>query len=339
MAEGSALFESIRNDRLELILLPTEQCNLRCTYCYETFEHGKMGPAVIAGVKALIERRSPSLNELAISWFGGEPLLAMDVIGEISEHAIRTTAAAGIDFSADMTTNGYLLDRRRFAECLRHRVSFFQVSLDGDAELHDRTRVRRSGAGTFDRIWENLVDMKEVAADFAVLLRLHYTGQNYRQVARFAARLNDFIGDDPRFRVHFKSIGRLGGKNDHAITELSPQEEREVQQHLWSVSGCRQGADLMENYVCYAAKGNSLVIRSTGRIAKCTVALSDDFNSIGELTEQGELLVDQVKFQRWVAPVLEERWTDASCPLASVTREARPWQANGARQIRIHAIA
>ena len=64
----------------ELIILPTEKCNFRCTYCYEDFLIGKMPPAIERGVKALIDRRSDSLDRLEISWFGGEPLLAADVV-------------------------------------------------------------------------------------------------------------------------------------------------------------------------------------------------------------------------------------------------------------------
>jgi wyosine [tRNA(Phe)-imidazoG37] synthetase (radical SAM superfamily) len=32
------------NRLLDLTLLPIEQCNFRCTYCYETFADGKMKP-------------------------------------------------------------------------------------------------------------------------------------------------------------------------------------------------------------------------------------------------------------------------------------------------------
>jgi len=45
------LVNSLRTDRLQLILLPTEQCNFRCTYCYEDFAIGRMSDAVVAGVK------------------------------------------------------------------------------------------------------------------------------------------------------------------------------------------------------------------------------------------------------------------------------------------------
>lgn len=35
--------ETIMNRNLRLIIMPTEQCNFRCRYCYEDFKLGKYG--------------------------------------------------------------------------------------------------------------------------------------------------------------------------------------------------------------------------------------------------------------------------------------------------------
>jgi sulfatase maturation enzyme AslB (radical SAM superfamily) len=77
--ERAKQLRCFRSNFLNLIILPTEACNFRCTYCYETFEHKKMKKEVVNGIKALIGRRGPELNKLEIAWFGGEPLLAFDV--------------------------------------------------------------------------------------------------------------------------------------------------------------------------------------------------------------------------------------------------------------------
>ena len=60
-------------DRLQLVLLPNEQCNFRCKYCSQTFARKKMKRDVIEGVVALVARRAPSLKTLSVGWFGGEP--------------------------------------------------------------------------------------------------------------------------------------------------------------------------------------------------------------------------------------------------------------------------
>lgn len=320
MAYERALLDSLRNDRLELRLLPTEQCNFRCTYCYETFEHKKMPPAVVAGVKALIDRRAASLSELHLDWFGGEPMLAPGVITDISRHALAVAAAHGVAFSAGMTTNGYFLDAEGFRDCLANGITDFQISFDGDRDAHDRSRVLASGAGTFERIWANTLGMKASDADFRVLLRLHYTRENYRDLAGFARKVHDAFGADRRFRVFFKAVSRLGGPNDASITPIPRKEDDAIRRYLAQASGYGEPVSF-EGKVCYAGMANSLVVRSTGRLAKCTVALNHDFNDVGELREDGEIVVDQAKFQRWIAPVVEQRWSVVACPLEWILRK------------------
>lgn len=61
-----------RTDMLHLILMPTEACNFRCTYCYESFTRGRMTDETIAGVKALVREKARTIHTLHISWFGGE---------------------------------------------------------------------------------------------------------------------------------------------------------------------------------------------------------------------------------------------------------------------------
>ena len=330
MAYEHALFESLRNDKLDLRLLPTEQCNFRCTYCYETFEEKKMRPGVVAGVKALISLRAEDLAELHIDWFGGEPTLAADIIEDISEHAIAESKRCGFRLTAGMTTNGYFLEPPAFRRYLRLGIGEFQITFDGDKAVHDRSRVLGSGVGTFDRIWANVRAMKETDADFSILFRLHYTSENYREVGQFAARIHDVFGDDRRFRLYFKGIKRLGGANDSDISVWSPKDDREMQRHMWNASGYRLGvlatseSDTkgVADYVCYAGMANSLLVRSNGRLGKCTVALYDDYNTIGELREDGEIIIDQEKIQRWITPVIEGRWENVGCPLSWVARSA-----------------
>ena len=73
------------NDHLQLIVNPTERCNLRCVYCYETFALGKMPQTVISGLLNLVRRRAEKgLKTFRLEFFGGEPLVAWDVVETLS---------------------------------------------------------------------------------------------------------------------------------------------------------------------------------------------------------------------------------------------------------------
>lgn len=76
------VMQKTSTDGLSLIILPTESCNLRCTYCYESFEHGTMPPSVREGLKTFVSQRICDFDTLTVQWFGGEPTMALDVVTE-----------------------------------------------------------------------------------------------------------------------------------------------------------------------------------------------------------------------------------------------------------------
>ena len=50
-----------------------------------------------------------------------------------------------------------------------------------------------------------------------------------------------------------------------------------------------QNGDLSDDYICYASRPNSLIIRSNGDVGKCTVALYDERNKIATLQPDGTM--------------------------------------------------
>lgn len=309
----------LTNERFHLILFATEKCNFRCVYCYEDFALGKMGSDVISGVRNLLDKRMPQLSYLKLSWFGGEPLLALDVIREIHKHIRRSPYYGNLKvFYSDITTNGFLLSESHFSELIDLGVVFFQISLDGDAEFHNSTRLSLSGSGTFGKIYSNILKMKQSPAFFDAVLRVHITHDNLDSVKRLIAQLSIDIGDDQRFKLHFKPVNHLGGPNDQTIKILKGAERDSVPKELASlypyparIYDLSQGGQ----YICYAAAANSIAIRSDGAIAKCTVALSDDFNRIGKLGADGSITVDDIKYQRWISALLSGEKAVQACPV------------------------
>lgn len=76
--------QQFRTNALELILMPSEDCNFRCNYCYEDFVRGTMRPDVRLGIRNLVEKRLKYLDRLSVSWFGGEPLYGWEAIEELA---------------------------------------------------------------------------------------------------------------------------------------------------------------------------------------------------------------------------------------------------------------
>ncbi|MEO1368023.1 MAG: radical SAM protein [Acidobacteriota bacterium] len=355
----SQILEALNPRIQELIILPTEQCNFRCTYCYEDFEIGKMSPETIRGLRRLIEARVPHIEALRLSWFGGEPLVAKDIVLEISEFALELCQRHGISLKGGLTTNGYLLKRPLFERLLSLHQRQFQISLDGDRDAHDTTRLRADGKGTFDRIWANLLELRGCDQDFEVLLRLHVTDSNYESLASLCHEIHEHFGDDSRFTPHFHDVRNLGGDGgktvklfdpevyDRQIAELgrilafggrgesgggkmritaAPMLGSESSNFVLYEPGGGGEADGGPDrpYICYASKPNSLLIRADGRVGKCTVALNDSRNDIGTLQEDGTVALDHDKLGPWVRGVKTLDLDELGCPLAGMPPRGLP---------------
>ena len=318
MTTSPEVLSALRPDNLELILFPTEKCNFRCTYCYEDFAIGKMAPSVQTGIRRLVQARQ-DLRSLQISWFGGEPLTAFDVVRDLSRFFQQEASARDMRYAANMTTNAYLLDQERFQTLVNYGVTAFQISLDGDEEEHNRTRRRANGAGSFARIIENLSHMHETDRDFSVMLRIHYHQKNIVSVHTLIDRLARLLQGDTRFGLFFKSVSALGSPNDAAFPFAHNPAALE-KAFLAHAQGKFPTIQLSPAYICYACKANSLAIRANGRIAKCTVALNSPLNDVGYITPAGEIVTDAGKFQAWINPLLNGSQAERGCPLPAVLK-------------------
>ncbi len=321
LSRAAALLD---NKRFELIVLPTEKCNFRCSYCYEDFTIGRMSDRTVEGLKKLITTRVPELNFLDLSWFGGEPLTAISTVLDIAGHACRVIAETNQDcgYRGSMTTNGYLLDSSLLHKLWSVGIHNFQISLDGPREKHDTMRVTKAGQGTFSRIWQNLLSIKASNLSVHVTIRVHVTPRNVAIIEPFLEQLNLSFCDDTRFRLFLKPIDHLGGSNDSAFDILSPKQRASLFKH--KSNGQRKNeeesrqTEQLAGPVCYAAKANSLIIRADGSVAKCTVALRDPRNAIGRLTGDGQVLINSSKLRPWLRgiPNLEE--SVLCCPLSGM---------------------
>jgi uncharacterized protein len=319
--DGPTLTKCLSNRRMHLILLPTEACNFRCVYCYETFQYKRMEPWVVEGVKRLLERRMSGLDVLELSWFGGEPLLAADIIQDVLAHAGTLAKEHGVRLTSSMTTNAYLLKEDRFRSLLSLGLKSYQISFDGPREYHDRKRVLAGGRGTFDRIWTNVLAMKREPGEFDVLIRVHADRQNVGALPEFIDQYRDTFGTDSRFTLFIRPLSRLGGPQDAALEILDGDESDRVIASLREYAGqggIQQGPFMPEVPICYASMGNSFIVRSNGRLNKCTVALEHPANQVGMIRRDGTLEISTPKTLAWMRGLESGDTEELTCPMAGL---------------------
>ncbi|MES1240541.1 MAG: radical SAM protein [Acidobacteriota bacterium] len=311
--------QQYRGDRMELILLASEDCNFRCEYCYEEFARGTMVPGVREGIKHLVRGRLSDLKSLAISWFGGEPLYGFQAIEDLAPFFVDVSRQRSISFSSHMTTNGYLLTPDVAEKLLAWEIRSYQITLDGAPEDHDRNRPTRDGQGTFSTIFENLLALKRFKQNYRVDLRVNYDPQNHVHVRDLLQMVRERFEGDPRFRIRFRPVGRWGGPNDEQFDVCGREDAERINDEL-RAEALRRGIKLSDSIteikgmgarVCYAARPYNLIIGATGKVMKCTVDLDKkDRNVVGSLSETGELVLDEDKLALWTEPAFE---SDTKC--------------------------
>lgn len=331
-----------RESGFGMIILPHENCNFRCVYCYESFERGKMKGDVVEGLKLFAARKADEVRCLSASWFGGEPLLARDVIYELSESFMQSCDAAGGHYQASITSNGYFLTPDVLARLLDCHVRQFQITLDGPEAVHDAVRKLAGGGGTYQRVVANLEAMRDSEADFGVRVRVNFSNSTLASMEDFLVELTERLGCDPRFSLDFHPVGLWGGPND-SVMDVCDADSAEVIKvglidkalsHGFSDTVLKESL-MPHGSICYAGKESSIVVGSDGTVYKCTVAFHDPRNHVGRITGEGELVVDPALWNLWTkldgkadgkcgtcsfSPACQSR----ACPLVAIHQEEPP---------------
>jgi len=135
---------------VDVTLVLTHDCNLGCDYCYAGRKFKRAMSDEVLG-RALDLAFADAREEVQLSFFGGEPLLAWDKLVCATLVAEEYAAATDKRLTLTVTTNGTLVDDAR-ADFLVDHGFFVGVSIDGVRAAHDATRPTRGGGSSFDAV-------------------------------------------------------------------------------------------------------------------------------------------------------------------------------------------
>lgn len=204
----------------QLIIELTGRCNLRCKYCiynqyYEgnrdfndndiTFETAKKA------MDYLYQHRHP--ERLAITFYGGEPLLNFKVMKQCIDYALENFKDCNLSFS--FTTNMTLITEE-IAEYLGKVPNLSIVlSMDGPSHIHNMARVYSNNRPSFDDAYRGL---KLIAASakkygnisliFNAVLMPPHTEEKFEQISNFFSDM-DFLPKETEVRAAYPSKGTV----------------------------------------------------------------------------------------------------------------------------------
>lgn len=177
------------NDILALTIVPSLLCNFECIYCYQEPNQVVMSEETENDIVEFIKNVVTDTKEVAITWFGGEPLLQIDLIERVSKEIISICKEAGVTYSASIITNGYLIDEKMVNRLKKINIMDAQITLDGPADIHNLRRKHKSDSvSTYDRCVKAISILKDSGIETNI--RINLDRRNIDKIDALFADLN-----------------------------------------------------------------------------------------------------------------------------------------------------
>ena len=167
---------------LDLTILLTQQCQFRCSYCFEgTKKDSSLDDPTEDDIMLFLESHRSTLKKLRVTWFGGEPLIAYSRLKSLSKRLLDFCEKNQVSYSADIVTNGFAITEERCRELIDDlKVKRYIITLDGPSIQHDQRRPLRNGLPTFGKIWTNIDTLVRCGAQ--VNIRMTIDKENYEAI-------------------------------------------------------------------------------------------------------------------------------------------------------------
>lgn len=280
---------------LALTILPTRGCNFGCIYCYEQERplinmSEDTEQAIIRFVKS-----NPNLKRLSVVWYGGEPLINFSSIKRLSEAFI----GMGIEYSAKMVCNGYLLNENIANEIEHLRIRNIQITLDGTADIHDKRRPLLGGQPTYEKIMSNLKYLLSVNHSVTIDIRSNIDRRNMDEYHKFYEEFRKEIPDS--------SVTLYPGFVSDLLSDECVSVEDNISEGGYKAQFAldifnRYGIEIkaflpkFRRHSCVASKYFAFVIGPEGEIYKCWRMVGNKDQTLGNVRSG----LDLAKFSRYL---------------------------------------
>lgn len=147
----------------------TQSCNLRCKYCFRSFENIIKKPIskdMVEKICSYIIRycKQHKISTIVLQPWGGEPLLCIDQIVLIRK--IFSNSEINADICIE--TNGTLITPE-LAKIIHENDIKIGISLDGYKRIHDFQRLYSDDRPTFEDIMKGIENLNNVGHTFGIL--------------------------------------------------------------------------------------------------------------------------------------------------------------------------
>lgn len=252
-------------------IFTTMDCNAFCNYCFEKEMRKKeyMSLKTAQTICDYIVNKTPR-KPVYVTWFGGEPLLNIEIIDYISEQLMSN----GIELHSNIFTNAYLFDERSVDRAKKMwKVECVEVTLDGTESTYNQIkRIQPTdGVSPFKRVIENI--KKLLDHEIKVVIRLNVSGENKNELLCLIDSILYLFEMYKNIEIHIEKVyQKIAGKITNYVAVTVEENYLDVlkycmKQKIYIPS--MHTIERMKTSNCYADRYEGLIMYPDGNLGLC----------------------------------------------------------------------
>lgn len=293
---------------LELTIVLSDICNLRCVYCYS--DAGRRGrktcnlDAIKLAVESVINNRliiadrkpNAMIPKVKIRFTGGgEPTCSWNELVKIVDYIHERYSFMRHNIMIVLQTNGQLSDEQIDYIC--GNFDEVIISCDGVTKIQDEQRPRLDGKSSWGFVKHLLERLREV--DLYCYIRATVTSRNIDHLEEFCRYMLDNYSYIKHINISpVEYVGRAMEQDDLSISkEEYSCVANELKEKFVDMIRCSL-FDAMYSHAnfCDAYKGKHLIVTSSGNLVKCFLEAANsniDENYINYYYREGNFVKNE----------------------------------------------
>lgn len=283
-----------------MMVYPTQDCNLKCWYCYESHvPDSYMSKDVQDRIVHLVEKRVErnAFDSLRVAFFGGEPMLGFnDIAYPLAKRLKKVVEDAGKSFQTFFVTNATLIGRKEI-DMLKEINPSFQITLDGNRRKHNEVRVRKNDPRP---TYQDIIDAVKGIVDGVfqpgknkqpiITVRINYDNNTLEHLPELIEDLGDI--NRSAIMIHLERVWQTkDAVNDEQRDRLRQTIHSLISKGFYVSHGCFGN----KRVSCPAESLNYFIVNYDGSLYRCNGRTLVPEKKEGELTQDGDIIWDKAK--------------------------------------------
>ena len=302
-----------------MYIIPTNSCNLKCTYCFI----GKLNDKQIKMEKDIaldaVDKFNNHLEKIGekgtIFFYGAEPLLNFELIRDTVSYA--KSKKYNIDFA--MVSNGILITEE-IADFIKNNNIALGISIDGPKEITDKNRIfKGNSTSVYDMVINKIKMLKSRNVDFGLSITIapvFLENEEYflnwilnLDVQNINYNLLHFTYKTDEWKNYYKKATDFIYKSNNLLFEKGFNEDRINRKYEAFYNRFFKFSD------CGAIGGNQITICPNGDIEICHGYWNrkdKKLPNIKHITDLSELFKEK-EYKKWAANITLNKKKCLSC--------------------------